>query len=221
MEYNAPVGAADPDDPYIDGNPATGTAGSAVPAAAIEDVQREIVNAILAAGIDPDDGDLSQLAAAIIALAPASPAGSMAWWPVDAPPAGSLVRDGSAISRVTYSDLYTVLGTDYGVGDGATTFNLPDDRANAIRGWDDGRGIDVGRVFGSEQLDAIQNIIGSFHVDVYSYSADGAFSTAGGSNAGQTSGSLPSHTDFDASRVVRTADETRMRNRAYLPIIKY
>lgn len=36
--------------------------------------------------------------------------------------------DGSAISRTTYADLYAVLGTTYGSGDGSTTFNLPDKR---------------------------------------------------------------------------------------------
>jgi len=37
-----------------------------------------------------------------------------------------LACDGSAISRATYSDLFTAIGTIYGVGDGSTTFNLPD-----------------------------------------------------------------------------------------------
>lgn len=35
---------------------------------------------------------------------------------------------GSAVSRTTYADLFTVIGTLYGVGDGSTTFNLPDMR---------------------------------------------------------------------------------------------
>lgn len=41
-------------------------------------------------------------------------------------PAGSLVCDGSAVSRTTYSELFTAIGTTWGVGDGSTTFNLPD-----------------------------------------------------------------------------------------------
>lgn len=41
-------------------------------------------------------------------------------------PEGFLVCDGSPVSRATYSDLFDVIGTDYGVGDGSTTFNLPD-----------------------------------------------------------------------------------------------
>lgn len=41
-------------------------------------------------------------------------------------PSGWLECDGSAVSRATYSDLFAALGTAYGVGDGTTTFNLPD-----------------------------------------------------------------------------------------------
>lgn len=41
-------------------------------------------------------------------------------------PTGWLLCNGAAISRSTYADLYTVVGVTYGVGDGATTFNLPD-----------------------------------------------------------------------------------------------
>lgn len=41
-------------------------------------------------------------------------------------PSGYLICDGSAISRTDYADLYDVIGTTYGVGDGSTTFNIPD-----------------------------------------------------------------------------------------------
>jgi len=44
------------------------------------------------------------------------------------PPQGYLLEDGAAISRSTYSDLFAVIGTTYGAGDGSTTFNLPDSR---------------------------------------------------------------------------------------------
>jgi prepilin-type N-terminal cleavage/methylation domain-containing protein len=44
------------------------------------------------------------------------------------PPSGYVLEDGSAISRTTYADLFTAIGTTYGVGDGSTTFNLPDSR---------------------------------------------------------------------------------------------
>ena len=41
-------------------------------------------------------------------------------------PGGWLLADGSAVSRATYNDLWLVIGTTYGSGDGSTTFNLPD-----------------------------------------------------------------------------------------------
>lgn len=66
-------------------------------------------------------------------------------------PAGWLKANGAAVSRTTYAALFAAIGTTFGVGDGATTFNLPDLRGEFIRGWDDGRGIDSGRAFGSLQ----------------------------------------------------------------------
>jgi prepilin-type N-terminal cleavage/methylation domain-containing protein len=47
-------------------------------------------------------------------------------------PSGYLLEDGSAVSRTTYSDLFAVVGTTYGVGDGSTTFNLPDSRGRVV-----------------------------------------------------------------------------------------
>ena len=46
-------------------------------------------------------------------------------------PEGYLLEDGSAVSRTTYEDLFTLLGTTYGAGDGSTTFNVPDSRGYA------------------------------------------------------------------------------------------
>lgn len=51
--------------------------------------------------------------------------GAIIEWPSDTVPAGYLLCDGSAVSRTTYADLFAVIGTTYGVGDGSTTFNLP------------------------------------------------------------------------------------------------
>lgn len=48
-----------------------------------------------------------------------------------AAPSGWLICDGSAVSRATYANLYAAIGTSYGVGDGSTTFNLPDLRGRS------------------------------------------------------------------------------------------
>jgi len=46
-------------------------------------------------------------------------------------PAGYLVADGSAVSRAGYPDLFAVVGTTFGAGDGATTFNVPNITSDA------------------------------------------------------------------------------------------
>ena len=51
-------------------------------------------------------------------------------------PAGWLVCDGSEVSRTTYSELFAVIGTSYGAGDGSTTFNLPNKKGRNSVGLD-------------------------------------------------------------------------------------
>ena len=68
-----------------------------------------------------------------------------------ATPKNHLYCNGDAVSRNGYADLFAKVGTTYGVGDGSTTFNLPDMRGYFPRGYDDGRGVDAARVFGTEQ----------------------------------------------------------------------
>jgi microcystin-dependent protein len=68
-------------------------------------------------------------------------------------PAGWLYCNGQAISRTAYDKLYALIGNTFGSGDNATTFNLPDMRGRFPRGWDDGKGLDPSRTFGSSQTD--------------------------------------------------------------------
>jgi tail collar domain len=56
------------------------------------------------------------------------PTGALFQWPTATVPVGFLLCDGSAVARSTYATLYGVIGTLYGVGDGVTSFNLPDFR---------------------------------------------------------------------------------------------
>lgn len=135
------------------------------------------------------------------------------------PPTGWLERNGAAISRTTYAALFAKIGTTFGVGDGSTTFNLPDDRANVDRGWDNGRGIDVGRVRGSEQLDAFQ---GHAHtVWVPNAQVTSNFTVDGTGLAGVAVMTTDSIVSDGANGTPRVASETRMRNRAHMPIIKF
>lgn len=66
-------------------------------------------------------------------------------------PEGWLQANGQQISRVDYPELFAAIGTTYGEGDGVSTFALPDLRGEFVRGFDDGRGVDAGRRFGSVQ----------------------------------------------------------------------
>jgi microcystin-dependent protein len=49
-------------------------------------------------------------------------------WPTSSPPTGWLLCNGQAVSRTTYAGLFAVVGTIFGVGNGSSTFNLPDYR---------------------------------------------------------------------------------------------
>jgi microcystin-dependent protein len=94
--------------------------------------------------------------AAIPGSSDQTPAGTVIWTARSTAPTGYLKANGAAISRTTYATLFSAIGTTYGAGDGSTTFNLPDLRGEFVRGWDDGRGIDSGRVFGTLQTDELK-----------------------------------------------------------------
>ena len=79
------------------------------------------------------------------------PTGAVFYFAANTAPTGFLKCDGAPVSRSNYSALFAITGTTYGVGNGTTTFNLPDLRGEFIRGWDDARGIDASRAFGSAQ----------------------------------------------------------------------
>ena len=81
----------------------------------------------------------------------AAPVGSVYTFAGATVPTGWLKCNGALLSRTTYASLFAVIGTTYGAGDGSTTFALPDLRGEFVRGADDGRGVDAGRVLGSAQ----------------------------------------------------------------------
>ena len=165
-------------------------------------------------------------------LAGMIPSGAVMYFAGQTAPTGWLKANGAAVSRTTYAALFAAIGTTYGAGDGRSTFNLPDLRGEFIRGWDDGRGVDTGRVFGSAQGDAIRNITGQFVSDDYNRSLVneilGVFTMTkrnsslsyDAASTVTTGGEYLNAIKFDASRVVPTAAENRPRNIALLPCIK-
>lgn len=69
-----------------------------------------------------------------IARATTAPTGAIMAFAGATAPTGWRLCNGTAISRTTYSDLFAVIGTTYGAGDGSTTFNVPDYRELALVG---------------------------------------------------------------------------------------
>ena len=86
-------------------------------------------------------------------LANGVPVGSVFNLATTTVPTGFLECNGAAISRSTYASLFATISTTWGVGDGSSTFNLPDLRGQFVRGWDNSAGVDSGRSFASSQSD--------------------------------------------------------------------
>lgn len=71
------------------------------------------------------------------ALKAAFPVGSYLLYAGKVCPSGFLPCNGGAISRTTYADLFAVIGTTYGAGDGSSTFNLPNADGRVLQGTND------------------------------------------------------------------------------------
>jgi len=81
------------------------------------------------------DTEFNQLYANDAYLLPKTcPAGMISPFGGVAAPTGWLECDGSAVSRSTYAELFAYVGTTFGVGNGSTTFNVPDMRGLFVRG---------------------------------------------------------------------------------------
>lgn len=158
----------------------------------------------------------------------AAEVGTIAHFAGSTAPAGWLKANGAAISRTSYAALFLAIGTTYGVGDGSTTFNIPDMRGQFLRGFDDARGSDPGRVNGSWQ-----NHQTAYHKHRQQWGEMGAgvwgnTATSGKQGSGSTDGdnfwfSTNDGSDYDG--VVNPAglmgSESRPVNVAMLACIKY
>jgi len=72
---------------------------------------------------------------------PLVPVGTVVSFAGASAPEGWLMCDGSAVSRTTYANLWAVLSSTYGSGDGSTTFNLPNAKGRSIVGAGTGSGL--------------------------------------------------------------------------------
>lgn len=132
--------------------------------------------------------------------------GDVKLWPAASAPAGWIKANGAAVSRTTYAALFAILGTTYGAGDGATTFNVPDLRGEFMRGLDDGRGVDAARAIGSAQADELKSH--THQANVYY-------------NTGSATGGVVGHAAYPVTTGATGGAETRPRNVAMLACIKY
>ncbi|WP_461209913.1 phage tail protein [Desulfocurvus sp. DL9XJH121] len=143
---------------------------------------------------------------------PSVPSGCVAWFGAHSPPEGWLECDGAAVSRTTYADLFAAIGEIHGSGDGSTTFNLPDQRGQFVRGWDNGAGVDSGRALGSSQSD--QNLS----------HAHTCTNVSAGTIIGNQYGGTPGYYTVSVSSGATGSSggtEARPKNVALMAIIKY
>jgi microcystin-dependent protein len=79
-----------------------------------------------------NDKAYSTMTAGTVAIA--TPSGAIMFYAGKQSIVGWLLCDGSAVSRQTYASLFSVIGTLWGIGDGSTTFNLPDGQRCVLMG---------------------------------------------------------------------------------------
>jgi len=89
----------------------------------------------------------------------ASSTGTILPWSEATVPTGFLECNGQAVSRTTYADLFAVISTTYGVGDGATTFNVPDLQDNVAVGKSNNKAL--ASTGGANTVSASGNVAGS------------------------------------------------------------
>lgn len=168
--------------------------------------------------------DVPTVIASAINAAVASRVGTIFYVPGTAAPTGSIKANGTLLSRTGFAALWAYAQASgnlvadgawqagkFSTGDGSTNFRIPDLRGEFIRGWDDSRGVDASRSIGSYQADALQNITGTLAQGGIP-AATGVFGNSGSFWGVGADGQTNYTASFDASRVARTAAETRPRN---------
>jgi len=236
MQFQPPVNGnlADPNRPFVNADPANGIEGSIPSAEAIEHPQREILSVITGAGLEPSGENLAQMFGAIQAMIAAAigalpdgdtlPVGSILPCPSTTPWPGFYLADGSILTRADDADLWAYANASGNIideaswtlatsgsfsrGDGASTFRLPDYRGVGLRGFDGGRGLDTGRVFGTYQADQLKSHAHELNEIIVQSGVDSIVSNNVGSGTGRFTGSFG-------------GAETRMKNTAVNFCIKY
>jgi len=155
-------------------------------------------------------GNLKDSGVNAVSVAP--PVGSVTMYAASSAPSGWLECDGSNVNRASFPNLFNAIGITFGSGDGSTTFGLPDLRGEFVRGWDDGRGVDSGRGFGSFQDHALED---HYH-EYQSYDREGNSEQLQTPEVNFTRRTRDTSSPLNAN----VANETRPRNIALMYIIK-
>lgn len=157
----------------------------------------------------------------------ATPPGQVATYAMTSCPAGWLTANGSAVSRTTYSVLYSTIGSTWGNGDGSTTFNLPDLRGMFVRGtgtnatYPTASGPSVGTYAADTYLN--HNHTDSGHTHSYNVPS-GTSQAIGGSGSNyyvSTGGSTTGTGNANIQNSTTGSTETRPKNYGVLYCIKY
>lgn len=153
--------------------------------------------------------------------------GEVTYFAGDTPPTGWLVCDGRAVSREEYFELFNVIGTKYGAGDGSTTFNLPNET--------DGRFREGGTEAGAQKEAGLPDISGTVENTDHMYylgggiEADGAFRKITSNDALRVGNDDWKTSDrgigftFNASAsnpIYGNSDTVQPKSITYLPIIR-
>ena len=168
---------------------------------------------------------------AVADVASAVPVGAVFMFAATTAPAGYMKCNGAILNRGTYAALFAAIGTFFGAGDGSSTFALPDLRGEFVRGWDDARGVDAGRGFGTAQGSAnlshthtgtAESAGAHAHTIPYDSTSGNAtgFGRATGSNSGYPTSTAGAHS-HSLSVAATGGTESRPRNIALLYCIKY
>jgi microcystin-dependent protein len=192
----------------------------------LNSLQEEIMNVIESSGLsilDQSDDTQDQLLTAL-RLITSLPIGSILPYGAGTNPNGFLICDGSAISRSTYASLYAVIGTVWGVGDGSTTFNIPDLQGIFLRGvgshgsLQDANGTAFSGTLGSYQNDNFQSHVHFLQNIAVTGSAAGSYSIGAGAFAA-INHTTPLSDGINGTP--RTGVETNPANAGINYIIKY
>ena len=117
-----------------------------------------------------------------------SEVGAIKPWTKTTAPDGYLLCDGAAVSRTTYADLFGVISTTYGAGDGSTTFNVPQLQGKMPQGYD-GNTYNLAGTGGANTVTvAVTNNQAATNATNQSVSITGSIS-----NTSLTTAQLPSH----------------------------